>query len=396
MELRLKSKIFDSEIKEHKSFQSDYEFIPGYFSDVERICNNNDFLEVYRHVQHFGFPVTNDMIRYAGIPNYSPQSLITQMALTGKDSYFLEMKTLIENPENVYSPFQHFDVPETDKIFTQLVECDRADLTEKFYSEGHSPEDIYCHTHNANATLEVVNVLMKNDYIPSDNIICWYLMHGMGAIARKCITSETDIDFILQCTPLDLDSFNFIEESRCEPYDVEQCLNILYKIINYQATLDVALFSELYKRVKQELTTTEKFDILKCILSKKERFAIFYFMTLMKEDGFSNAQLENQTSFINKSEMGYTILKVQIEKTRDLDILVDMVGDITSYGKIDFYNEDENGFISAQNEKYCNSDSSDESYISSDEDERSDENNKLDEEDEEDEEEIENKDTFWL
>lgn len=365
MDLIQKSKIFNSDIKEHPSCRNDYEYAAGYFTDVVKITDNQEFLEVYRHVQHFGFPITIEMEKYASIPNYAPESLIAQMAITGEDDYFTKMKALIENPDNVYMASQFFDLSEREKIFTHIVENDRADLTSKYYEDGYPPEDIYCHVANGNACLEVVTFLMEHDYIPSDEIITWYLMKGMGGIAKKSITEYTDIPFVMDCKPCDIQAFRLIEEKRGYPFDSSECQKILFMIVSDHVATDVALLIELFNKIKNELTSTEKFDLLKRLLTKNEKFAIYIFMKLLKEDGFSNNQIENQTFFINKSIPGYIILKLQIEECTDLDVIADMAFELTTDKNITYYSEDQNGFISAQNEKYCNSSDDDDSYYES-------------------------------
>lgn len=373
MDLIQKSKIYDSEIKEHQTAKNEYDYVPGYFTNVDRISDNQDFLEVYRHVQHFGFSITPDMERYATIPNYAPESLIAQMAITGKDEYFTKMKAIIENPDNCYMFSSPFEQPDREKIFTHIVEIDRADLTQKYYNEGCTPEDIYCHTANGNACLETVRVLMENHYVPSDEIITWYLMKGMGGIAKKCITQYTDVDFVTECNPSDIDAFRFIENNIKEPRTLIDYQKNLFAIVSDKVPTDSALLIELYNRVKDDLTQTEKFDLLKKLLSKEEKFPIYTIMKLLSEDGFTNNQIEDQTFFINRSISGYVILKLQIEKCKDLDVIADMAFELTSDRNITYYSEDQNGFISAQNEKYSNSSSDDDSYcVTSSDEERDD------------------------
>lgn len=373
MDLKAKTEIYDSSIKEHPCFRmNNYDYIAGYFTNVDMIVDNDDFLDVYRHVQFFGLPITNDMKRFASIPNYAPQSLIANMALTSKDTYFDLMKEIIENPKNVYTP-NHFIEPSLNgNIYHQLVENDRADLTQHYYDENYPPDDIYSNTTSANTTLEVIRVLMLNDYVPSDDIICWYLMKGMGRIAKQCITKYSDLSFITDCHPTDLDSFNFINDNRIEPYDMSDLIILLYNIVSVNNPTDVALFCILYDLVRSDITLTEKFDILKRVLAKNESFLIYTYMRILKEDGFTNSQLENQVFYVSKNQKGFIIFKIQIEKCKDLDIVADMCLDLNSDEKLSFYNEDENGFISAQNEKYANSsDSESDNYETSD-DERDD------------------------
>lgn len=379
MELKLKSDIYDSDIKSNPNCINDYDYIAGYFADIDIIIDNDDFLEVYRHVQFFGLSITDDMRRFASIPNYAPHSIIENMRLTGEDTYFNIMKQFFENNDNIYMPIQTMDIIGNEYGYHQLVEFGRADLTQKYYDEGYPPEDIYSNITTANTTLEVIKTLMKNNYVPSDDIICWYFMKGMGGIAKQCITEYSDLPFIIDCEPADLDSFNFIESRRSEPYDTSDIISLLYNIVSISTSTDVALFRLLYERITKDLTLTEKFDIMKRILVKNEKFLIYTYMKILKNEGFSNSQLENQVFYISKSYTGYIIFKVQIENCKDLDVIADMCYDLTSSEKIDFYNEDENGFISAQNEKYANSSDSDSSYYESDEDEDEEENDDYEE-----------------
>lgn len=362
MEVILKSELFNTEVSEHDKSINSYEYVAGYITNHPRIQTNTDFLDTYRYVQFYEFPITDEMKRYARNPNYSPKSLIEQMLLTGDDKYFREVKALIEDPNNSYTPSLSSVIEEQDNIYTHIVEEDRADLASKFYELGYPPGDIYCHVSNANACLEVMKTLVSNGFIASDDIIFWYLTKGMGAIADVCFNECTDMQVVVESLPIDTDSFELIETGWSHHFTAEECQTILFNLVTSNSPTDSALLKRIYLRVKDQLIQTEKLDILKKLLNKNERFPIYIYMCLLVKDGFTFGQIEQQV-MAARSYNGYIILKVQLEECKDLDGIVDLATDYSGIDQTTYFSEDQNGFISAQNEKYNNSDSSDDDTV---------------------------------
>lgn len=363
MELRMKSSIDDVNIINSLEFDADEsEWFPGYFHNVTKIENNNDFLDVYRYVQYFSLEITDDLIQYASIPNYSSKSLIENLKLTGEDSYFERISEYIKNAK--YSTKSELKPNEDNEdLYEELASIDRADLTQYYFDEGKTPTDIYVHQNNGNTGLEICNILIENGYIPSDDIIYWYMTKGMGDIANRCICNITDMNFITDCNPIDLTSFEIIKKFKWPATDdipSDDATIMLYNIISSKFKTDVALFILLYRIIKEDLTQHEKLMLLSSVLAKKERFLILVFLKELSNENIDDDTLEN-TIFINsRSIIGYQIYKIEIKKCNDYDNIVDYCNNILEDFKSEYY-EEESDFISRNNEKYIDTSSSDSS-----------------------------------
>lgn len=411
MNLQKKSDIDDLCIKIRPEFNDDSEWIAGYFHDVEKIENNADFLEVYRHIQYFKLKTPDEMIKYASIPNYSLLSLIENMKLTGEDIYFETLSTMLNNHNNIYSTESLLLPKENESdIFQQLAILNRADLTQSYIKSGEVPNDIYTYSQSGNATLEIVNVLIEEGYIPSDEIIYWYIIKGMGGIAKICISDVTDTDFITDLFPIDLTGLKLIQEIKW-PTDnekdwiknipLEYAIDIIYNMIGLVYNVDVAMFISLYRLISSEMTQHEKLMLLTNILLKKEKFLISIFLKELVDEQFNLSILES-TIFTNAgSDVGYQIFKLEIEKSSNHDIIIDYCNDINEGFKHQYYNEDESAFISRNNEKYIETSSDDDDSDNDSVPECNDDNNyirksfsfyddNIDSEEEEEEEEYEN------
>lgn len=363
MDLILKTDLITAEISNHEYFKTKNSYIAGYFADLAfAVKCNVDFIQQYRHVQYFGLEITEKMFFYLSKPNYAPKSLIEQLRLTGDDKYFKTVCEYLENNNLSYKPSFNLSNEEDLVSFNDLLTNDRADLTQRRYNEGEVPEDIYCTYVAGCQCLEIVKVMMKNDFIPSDDVIIWYLSNGMGEIARQSVTKYTDTSFFTEAEPIDLDSLLLIEEFNGRVEDAK-AYNYLINIVSNNMAIDCSLFIELYNRVRSDVSPTEKFNILSFILEKKDNFAIYTMMKLMLEDNITESQIENHVFFVKRNYNGYLVFKIQIEKVKNVDIVGDVLDDIFSASVGNYYSEDKNGFISAQNEKYSRASSSDESDI---------------------------------
>lgn len=376
MNLQKKSEIKDSCIMSRPEFTDESEFLAGYFHNVIKIENNNDFLDIYRHIQFFNLPIPDDMLKYASIPNYSIRNIIENMRLTGEDIYFTKLSSILMDPNNIYST-DSILLPKDDDgdIYQQLANINRADLTQQYFDNGEVPDDIYTHISSGNATLEICNILMELGYLPSDEIIYWYMIKGMGGIAKKCFNRVTDVDFVTDCNPVDLTSLKIIQETKwpllnnennedwINKIPLEDATTMLYAMIESQVVVDVAMFISLYRLISNEITQHEKLMLLTNILLKKEKFLISIFLKELVKEGFELNILENTIFSSAKSTIGYQIYKLEIEKSTNHDIIIDYCSDITEGFKFQYYKEDESAFISRVNEKYAETDSSE--YLNS-------------------------------
>lgn len=381
MNLQKKSEIKDLCIMNRPEFNDESEFLAGYFHNVSKIEDNNDFLEVYRHIQFFNLKITEEMIKYASVPNYSLNSLIENMRLTGEDVYFTTLTPILRNPNNIYSTdstlFPKEDEPD---VYQQLANINRADLTQYYFDLGEVPDDIYTHTSSGNATLEVCSMLIELGYVPSDEIIYWYMTKGMGSIARRCLNYVTDIDFITDCSPVDLSSLIIVQQNKwplvegdnneewIKKIPLEDAADILYNMVGSPIRVDVAMFIELYRLISSEMTQHEKLMLFTNVLMKKEKFLISVLMKELVIEGIELNVLENTIFTSAKSTIGYQIYKLEVEKSTNYDIIIDYCLDITQGFKFQYYKEDESAFISRINEKYTETSSSEDDYSDHDSD----------------------------
>jgi hypothetical protein len=326
MLLRLKNNIKEIKIIESEEFNNDSEWIAGYFHNVKKIEDNNDFLDVYRYIQYFNLDITDEMLDYLKIPNYSIDSLRENMRLTGEDNYFNRLNDILNNPENVYTTKSTLLPNENEfDVIAQLALIDRADMTQYYCDNEESINDIYTNTKTGNAALEICRVLINNDYEPSDDIIYWYMTKGLGSIAKLCIYSKTDIELITNCYPVDLTSLKIIQEYKWSGNNIpfENAQDIFYNMLTSNLKIDCAMFIKLYKIIESEVTKHEKIMILNSLLLRKEEFVISLYIKELCNEDFDRGFIENQIFSVAKSSIGFQIYKLEIEKSNNYDVIYD-------------------------------------------------------------------------
>lgn len=359
MELRKKDSEFDSAIKSSDEFANKYDFIKGYFTDLVSINNNEEFLEYYRYIQYWKLEIPEMMEHYASIPNYSPKSLLANMLLTGDDEYYKKLSSMITNKENKYTSYHIFPPDLDDKPFLCLVKSDRADLTQKLIDDGNTPHDIFSSPNEGNCTLEVIKVMISEGYIPPDEIIIWYISKGMGGIASICITDCSDIDFIFEENPIDMDSYSLIYDPKTEddkrefePLEmtVELSERLLYKLLETNSQIDVALFMKLYKSASSVISLSEKYNLLNHVLDRGELMLIQEFMKELDKEGLERDRIENLILYKVKSANGFVIFSLVIQGEKNYDKIFDYCCDIDTEEKSNYYRpttqEEEDQYIS--------------------------------------------------
>lgn len=347
------------------------EYTAGVFHNVEKIRNNNDFLDVYRHIKFFGFPLSNEMLEYASIPNYAPKSLLENIKLSGEDNeYYPKLKELIENKENKYKTRSIIE-PKIE-TFQHLVEINRADLTDKFLDDGVKIEDLYSNVSTGNSCLEICKKFTEFGHYPVDEIIFYYMTFGLGGVAEVCLSHLTDMDFITDCEPLDLDSLLIIcKHKYCneENYNNEDPIaslpsSIANKMIDvcfeFKNKTDIAMFMKLYSIVSDEMLISEKFYFLNRILDKKESFFISIFLRQLVNEGVSISALESQIYYKSKSFLGYQIFKLEIECETNYDFIYNLCSDLEENFETKYYEEEyesDSCSCSSYSSSYCSSES---------------------------------------
>lgn len=350
-----KEEITEELIRSSTEFNNEYDFIKGFFSNLDEITNNQEFLEHYRYVQYWKLPFPKMMEDYASTPNYSLESVIENMRLTGEDEYFTHFEKLFRNIENKYKFKNVFEKENIDEdVFTRLVISGRPDLIDEYLNQGYTPHDIYTYSSNGNATLEAVKIMMNEGYIPSDDIIIWYIVNSMGGLASQCITECSDKEFIFEEVPLDFDSFKMISQEKWIPkISPEEAEELIYKIIESNKPIDVALFKYLYENAKKILSDISKLQIFNHILSTKDRMLISVFLKILDEECFDKNRIEDIIFYTAKSIIGYVIFNLEIKKNKNYENIIDFCCEIEEEEKVNYYKETEEDEDDLLFEKFC-------------------------------------------
>lgn len=342
MELRKKDTILEESIRKSEEFGNKYEFIKGYFSDLFSVDNNNDFLEVYRYVQYWNLEVPDFLKDYASTPNYCVKSLLSNMLLTGEDRYYKLLSDIILKSSFNYSMNNIFLPTIGNTPFLDLAKNNKAELAGSFLMDGHPPHDIFSSSSEGNATLQIVKTMMSEGYIPSDEIIIWYVSKGMGGVARECITECSDINFIFEEDPIDVDFFDFMYEDLSHNYGLlkiepDNAERILYRQFDTKMEIDVALFMKLYMITKPILTIQSKLSILHHVVDKNEFMLTFQLLKELDDDGVSRERVQNLLLYTAKSISGYIIFSLQIVGEKNYDKIFDYCCDIDTEEKTVYY-----------------------------------------------------------
>lgn len=358
MELRKKEDIIAKELFSHKEFFNEFDFVKGYFTNLSTINNNTDFLEYYRYVQYWELPIPQILIDYALIPNYSPISLLSNLKLTGDDTYFQTIKEMICNKDNKYKVIHttlddNFEIDEENMEIKNLVLRKRPDLTTEYMMRGCVPKDLYSSSKDGNVTLEIIKSMMSESYIPSDDIIIWYIIKGMGGVAKQCITEYSDIDFIFEEIPIDMDSFQIIYSNK--ELSPEKAEEIIFQLIKSSEDVDVALFLMVYDIAKSLLTTASKLNLLNQIINKNEKFLIYEYLKVLDEEYFDKAKIENLIINKEKSIVAYVIYALQILNENNYDAVYDTCFNIDTDEKVIYYypSDDECGDVEDSSSDSC-------------------------------------------
>ena len=356
MELRKKDIIFEESIKQSEEFQNKYDFIKGYFSDLISVNNNNEFLELYRYVQYWNFEIPIILVEYASICNYCKESLLANMFLTGDDRYYKYFSDIIINSKFNHLNNNIFQPSIGDKPFLDLAKYNRPDLTNNFINDGYTPHDIFSSSFEGNATLQIVKTMMSEGYIPSDEIIIWYISKGMGSIAKECITNCSDIDFIFEEDPIDIDFFEFMYSKKLK-MNPDIAERILYRQFETKMEIDVALFMKLYILTKPILSLQSKLSILHHVIDKDESMLTRELLKELDNDGVSRERVENLLLYTAKSINGYVIFSLDIIGEKNYNKIFDYCCDINTEEKTVYYKITTQDEEDLANEKYCDTSS---------------------------------------
>lgn len=359
MEIREKTDILDVELMNLQSFDDDSKYMVGFFSDSTLLLNNNDFLRIYRYIQCWKLDIPSNMDNYFSEKNYSYTSLIENMKLTGIDEYFNHFMELPPVNKNIKYSSNDGINKESENIFTELALHNRSDLVEEYYSEGFTPHDIYIEINNANSALVIIKKLVDEGYIPSDDIIIWYIERGMGCLVKECITTCTDMNFVLDFYPRDLDTLNLIIDKKFQgllrPEDAQK---YIFSLVDSDCQIDVALFIILYQRAKDSISRADLFRLLVSIIKKEQSMLTFAFLKILNEDGLSLRQLEILIFDDIRNAHAYIIFKIHIEKDTNYEEIMDFVADLVDIPLDNFnssYDEDYNSCTSSKSSTPSNS-----------------------------------------
>lgn len=383
MDLLEKGKILTEEIKSSPKYKellenSNQDHIKGYFTEIETVNDNFDFLELYRYIQYWKLPYKQTLIDYASQPNYSPKSLIENMSLTGKDSYFSFFKTLIENAQ--YKPSTIYPIGDIEVDYKTLVYLNRADLVEKLFNDGVPFKDIYLDVKYGNSTLEVVSRMLELDYCPDDDVIMWYISQGMGKLVEVMAPNAYDPEFVFSEIPVDLDTYHVMIDTINQGVEIDEdkaeiILNRMISDPSFDCLkIDVALFIKLYRKCQSKMSAEYKKIILKLVSEKNQSFLTYSILKEFDEEFKSNSDCVKLnpitiTNFIVdniKDAKTYIIFFVQILEKSNYDAIYDVAYDIQEDDEIqNNYEISSIDYANMYNENF-GEDSSDDEFSSRD------------------------------
>ena len=335
MDLLEKEQITEPLIKTNQMFDEHDEYVKGYFTDLKHVSNNEDFLEIYRYIQYWKLPYPDYMTYYASQPNYAPKSLLANMALTGEDSYYSYFKDLIDNSKYTPTELPLFETSEN--VYENLVKLNRADLVLSENAKGVPFMDIFSGHDYGNSTLEVVRIMLTEDYEPSDEVIVWYVQHGFGRIVNMCIPSSDDPEFIFDEIPRDLDFYDEMLKSKYNDKisedDAECILNkVLTDPENQNTIIDVAMLLKLYRTCSSKMTTEYKKVLLTIIARKEQPFLTSTFLKELTTEECSckltSVIIRDLIVDIIKDKRTYVIFFAEILGWKNYNSIVDFGNDI--------------------------------------------------------------------
>jgi len=372
MNLQKKDEITETLIINNPDFNSHDVYVKGYFSEVDIIFNNEYFLELYRYVQYWRLPIKNGLISYAEMPNYASESLLKNMLLTGDDKYYKYLSNIIINAE--YKPSKIEIDREHEDIYDYLVKINRADLVLEYYMSGIPFTDLHPTIQNINVSMEVLKIMLDNNYEPSDEIIMWYIDNGYGKLAIMCIEDHIDKDFFLDEIPTCLDFFNEILKckynNKINDIQVENIMNKLLTRKMSNNDIDVVLFITLYRLCSDKMSSEYKKVLLSIVVNLNQQFLTLTF--LREIDNEINHCNVMRTSINNllinsvKNKYAYIIFNIEIlnykNYTSILDIGEDMEHDTLDDKIIYNTNNDDQSSSSSDSDCYSEYDSDSDCY----------------------------------
>ena len=377
MDLLEKERIKEPLIMSNPQFDEHEDFVKGYFTNLNTVKSNEEFLEVYRYIQYWRLPYPDYMIYYANKPNYAKKSLLANMALTNdsdKDRetenmrYFKFFQNLIDNA--FYVPSQLTIFQTSNNVYHDLVKIDRGDLVIEQNSKGNPFSDVFSETEHGNSTLEVVKNMLFEDYSPSDEVIIWYIQKGFGCIANMCIPSSTDHEFIYEEIPRDLDFYKELLDKKYDGYisedDAEDILNhVLTDFESSKMKVDVALFLELYKVCSSKMSSEYKKVLLSIVSKREEPFLTYVLLReLFNEDcpcKLSPLVIRNLITDVIKDKRTYIIFMTEILNMTNYSLIVDVGNDI-SPEEIIPYEINSDDCADLIRERYCDESTSSDDY----------------------------------
>lgn len=280
---------------------TDSKYIKGYFCFKDKINNNDDFIELYRYLQYWNLPITDELYNYVKYENYAPKSLIENMRLTGEDSYFEQLSLKNEKYENKDT--------EEELTFEKILE--NPEYAKCGYEQGVSINYDLITKDNANKFIHIIR--SYGDSV-EDLTICNMIRKGLGGLVSLFLSEANDIDFIYddQFFPLDYDSlilysvFKEITHERAEYFFSSF----------FELPRDTALFMKLLEYLPENFYRSFLCNVLNC----GNKLLITLFINHFK---ISNNEIEELIIFSIRSKEAYITFKLNICDEKDYDSIIE-------------------------------------------------------------------------
>ena len=323
MELIEKSTITDENIINLPKFNFDSTYVKGFFRKVKDILTNEDFLEVYRYVQYWKLEIPIELIQYSLIENYNKLSLLANMLLTGDDDYYKQMSKNIANPREI--DFDENDQINEDTEVEYLL--DNPEYMKLANERGASLFCDFCKSKSyANSMLKLVKICNANGNYASDDTIQYYANAGIGGVAIAMISPMSDISYIFDTSfvPKDVDMYEFILSNLYDDeFDNEKNEYFLYKILENDKNIDVALFMKLYSNLSEHISTRSKEIIMSHVFGTNNLMLISEFIKFVVDDGFDLEHMKKIVMIDTPNKIAYILFNLEILNSTKYEYIYD-------------------------------------------------------------------------
>lgn len=285
---------------------TDSTYVKGYFTNKTSINNNDDFLDVYRYVQFWKLPITDQLREFIRKENYAPKSIVENMRLTGEDSYFEELKLKNEEIEDI----------ETEEELTEEIIIGSPQYARSGYEKGIIVDFDKITKDNASSFIHFIRVY---EDIVNDRVICNFINKQLGGIAALFLGLANDIDYILDehFYPTDYDSLElFLSFREISP---ELAYLFIHCNLSNIDNIDIAMIMKLAEYVD----SSHYEELIIRILKTNNSLLQILFMKYVLSSTLTLNNIEEIILFTVRSRDAYVTFKIFICNEEDYEIVID-------------------------------------------------------------------------